>query len=94
MDVIDVEKKEVLASVSPMNPDLYTAEIAPNRDLILAGVGEKVIVFWSEASVWGGENLLQLTGHSGPVLAIEFSNSGEILATADYNGNIILWSAQ
>jgi WD40 repeat protein len=94
MDVIDVDNKKVIGSVSPMDPDLFAVKVAPKDDLIVAGVANSIYAWWPEANICCEDNLIQLTGHNGRVTALEFSNNGEILASGDYTGKIILWNGK
>jgi WD40 repeat protein len=94
MDILDVENKQVVASVSPIEVNVIAARVAPNKDLMMAGVGSKVLIWWPEAYVWGGDNLIQLTEHKTIVTVINYSTRGEILATGDYSGRTILWSGK
>lgn len=94
LDILDVENQTVIAGVNPINLDLVAAKIAPNKDLILAGVGSQIMIWWPEAYVWRGQNLIQLTEHKVIVTALEFSTNGEILASGDYSGRTILWTAK
>lgn len=69
-------------------------KVAPNKDLIIAGVGSQVLIWWPEAFVWDGENLMKLTEHKVIVTALEYSTRVEILASGDYGGRTILWIAK
>ena len=94
MDVIDVDDKKVIGSVSPMDPDLFVVKVALKDDLIFAGVANSIYAWWPEANNWFEDNLIQLAGHNGRVTALEFSNNGEIFASGDYSGKIVLWNGK
>ena len=87
LDIIDLEKLQVVAGFNPIDLNVNVAEIAPNNDLVMAGVGNKV-------AIWGSRKLVQLPGHTQVVTALEFSLQGEILASGDYDGKTILWTAK
>jgi WD40 repeat protein len=91
LDVIDVDAKKVIGSVSPMDPDLFTVKIGVKDDLVVAGVANTIYGWWPGAYSWSDKDLIQLTGHKGRVTALEFSNNGEILASGDYGGRILVW---
>jgi WD40 repeat protein len=94
LNIFDVESGQVLAGVNPIDVNVITAQMAPNKDLMLSGVGSQVLVWWPEAFVWGGNNLKKLTEHKVIVTALGFSTKGEYLATGDYGGRTILWQAK
>ncbi len=93
MDIIDLAKNEVIASVNPIDRDLTAVDIAPNNDLIFAGVGKKVYAWWPREYKWGGDNLMALEGNAGKVTAVSLSGTGKILASGDYGGKILLWGS-
>ena len=94
MDLLDVDNQKVIASVNPMDYNLASAVIAPGKDLLLAGVGNSLNVWWPEASVWANQNMTRLDGHLTRITALAFSTNGEMLASGDFLGKIILWSAK
>ena len=94
LDIIDVTNHKVVAGVNPVDLNMVAVQVAPKRDLMMAGVGNQVIVWWPEAFVWGGKNLIKLTGHKVIVTVLEYSTSGEMLASGDYGGKTILWKAK
>jgi WD40 repeat protein len=94
LDVIDVENKKVIGSVSPMDPDLFAVKIGAKDDLVVAGVANSIYGWWPGAYSWSDRDLIQLTGHKGRVTALEFSNNGNLLASGDYGGKILAWSGK
>jgi WD40 repeat protein len=94
LDVIDVDNKKVIGSVSPMDPDLFTAKIGAKDDLVVAGVANTIYGWWPGAYSWSDKDLIQLTEHKGRVMALEFSNAGEMLASGDYGGRILVWNGK
>ena len=94
LDVIDLENKKVIGSVSPMDPDLFAVKIGAKDDLVVAGVANSIYGWWPGAYSWSDRDLIQLTGHKGRVTALEFSNNGEVLASGDYGGKILVWSGK
>jgi WD40 repeat protein len=91
LDVIDVEAKNVFGSVSPMDSDLFAVRIGAKDDLVVAGVGNVIYGWWPQENSWSDRDLIQLAGHKGRVTALEFSNDGEVLASGDYGGRILVW---
>jgi len=94
LDVIDVDAKRVIGSVSPMDPDLFAAKIGAKDDLVVAGVANVIYGWWPGENSWSDKDLVQLAGHKGRVTALEFSNNGEMLASGDYGGKILVWKGK
>jgi WD40 repeat protein len=94
LDVIDVENKKVIGSVSPMDPDLFAVKIGVKNDLVVAGVANAIYGWWPGPNSWSDRDLIQLAGHKGRVMALEFSNNGEWLASGDYGGKILVWNGK
>ena len=94
LDVIDVDAKKVIGSVSPMDPDLFAVKIGVKNDLVVAGVANVIYGWWPGPDSWSDRDLIQLAGHKGRVTALEFSNNGEMLASGDYGGKIVVWNGK
>ncbi|NPV55394.1 MAG: WD40 repeat domain-containing protein [Anaerolineae bacterium] len=91
LDVIDVVNQTRVAALSPMDPHLMSSIIAPNNDLMFAGVGNRLTYWWHEGGRWDVNDFIQLDGHSGLITAIDISDDGALLASADYSGNVLIW---
>ena len=69
---------------------LWCRRPLPTDEFALTGSEEGIAHLWDVAA---GELLLQLTGHSGAVTAVDFSPDGETLLTASADGMVRLWEA-
>ncbi len=62
--------------------------ISPSEELILSGNCDGSIYYWSR---FKGDMVRKVTGHEGPVTAINYNFMSSILATGDKEGSVILW---
>ena len=64
------------------------ATVSPSESLVLAGNCDGSIYYWDK---FKGGIVKRVTGHDGPVTALQYHFMSSILATADKEGSLILW---
>jgi WD40 repeat protein len=94
VDVIDLGNAEVFTSVGTATTNITSMVFSPNNDLLLAAIADEIHVWWPGVQELGVQDYLTLDAHGTQVTAIEFSRDGELLATGDYIGLIVLWQVK
>ncbi|EPY52676.1 par A family ATPase/WD repeat iron cluster assembly fusion protein [Schizosaccharomyces cryophilus OY26] len=82
---------DCMAVLQEHTQDVKVVAWHPTEDLLVSGSYDDTICFWrDDGDDWA--LTCQLQGHESTVWALAFSPSGSILASADNEGNIILWT--
>jgi WD40 repeat protein len=71
-------------------PNISAMTYSPYGELFLAGVGSFIRV-WPIYSYGAQKSIIDLTNHTSQITALEFDNEGEVFASGDYRGAIIVW---
>jgi WD40 repeat protein len=69
---------------------LYGIYLSPEEDKFIVGNDDYTVSVWSSV----GEELMNLTGHSGYVFDVAWSPDGRHLLSGSEDGNLILYSAE
>jgi WD40 repeat protein len=64
------------------------AAISPSEGLVLAGNCDGSVYYWNR---FKGEFMKRVSGHDSAVTAINYTFMNSMLASADKNGDLILW---
>ena len=64
------------------------ATISPSESLVLAGNCDGFIYYWNK---FKGDLVKRVSGHDGPMTAINYQFMSSLLATGDKEGSVILW---
>jgi WD40 repeat protein/serine/threonine protein kinase len=85
--VWDVASGQELRTLS--HPDrLSSVAFSPDGSRLASASWDRTIKVWDTAS---GQKLLQLEGHTGPVLSVAFSRDGRRLASASWDQTVKIW---
>ncbi len=68
----------------------YSAAYSPDGKSIVTASADQTGRIWDAAT---GQELLQLTGHSGPVLSAAYSPDGKTIVTASWDQTARIWDA-
>ncbi|KAF5365096.1 hypothetical protein D9758_011004 [Tetrapyrgos nigripes] len=69
---------------------VYCVAISPKGDQIVSGGEDSAVCVWDAAS---GEQLKELTGHSGPVWSVAFSPKGDQIVSGGEDSSVCVWDA-
>ena len=65
------------------------ATISPSENLVLSGNCDGTIYYWNR---FKGSLERKVTGHEGSITAISYHFMSSLLASADKDGSMILWT--
>jgi WD40 repeat protein len=66
---------------------VYSVEFSPNSKNILSGDSENQAMLWN----LNGNLLKTFKGHAGAVHSARFNSEGDLIATASFDGSVIIW---
>ncbi len=81
-------RKEEKTTLIQQQQSILAAAVSPDGSKILTGGQDTTINLWSTAS---GRLIRTLSGHSGPVIGVKFSNQGRYCLSCSVDQSIILW---
>jgi eukaryotic-like serine/threonine-protein kinase len=89
--IVNAETKDRLFDANHGSAVLGVATAMYDKKLLLASVGsDKIVRVWDTSSKQL-KPIHVLPGHTGPIYTVAFSATGELLATAGWDGEIRIW---
>ena len=82
----------IAARVAGALPPPRVATLAGFRDAKGAPLDQGLALYFPAPGSYTGEHILELQGHGGPVVALDFSPTEPLLASGSWDGTVKMWN--